>query len=1066
MPAPLELSLSWGVSFHDLHTPQGLKRLDGIFQEYLQKHSPDGLTSLLKYRQKKTLCSETMVQLAPWVEMFLQELFGNTGGRQDRENFVTTYKTIASVKRTFIQRYGATEQEHFDPQEIQNSPQKAHHFLEGPYTPERFARSVMLWMSDPHTHREALQWAACYSVWAMHTPEGRHHHAHDAMFTVPRKRSLHNLVPPSHEPHVRDGFNHTDAEISEAYAMDQAHTCLVCHHRGKDSCSSGMRDAQGSWRQNSLGVPLEGCPLGQKISEMILLKRQGWSIGALAVITIHNPLVAGTGHRICWDCARSCIFQAQEPVDIPALETQILWEVLDQDWGFELYALLTRWNPLKPHDFLPRDETGFKVLVVGMGPAGMMLSHELLNAGHGVLGLDGLSLEPLPSSWLTAPIPHIRAIHQPLEERRAQGFGGVMDYGITARWDKNLLFVLRLLLERRQAFRCYGSIRMGGTLTLQDSWDWGFDHVALCLGAGRPRWPAIPGSHLPGVRGASDFLMTLHSQEGFRWDTLVSTALDLPLVVIGGGLTAVDAATEAHAFYIRQVERVLARYETLTTSDPQGAWKHSLKAPDHLRLQRWLAHGRAIQKERQQAYTEGRAFSGQALIQSWGGVHILYRGAMQHSPAYRTHPQELTHALAQGVTWWPHTLVEEILGSEAGVTHVKVRHQGEEKILPCGSVLIATGLKPHVSLADEEKGLAVQEGYFQPAHQNSHDPLDPWTAFQREDGRRVTFLGDLQPAFHGSVVKAMASAHHAAPLIDQAIRQNQPASSVSLTKIFQSFDQETRCYVIDTRAYSSWFELVVHAPLWSRRHRPGFLYRLIYQTSEGLKTEAIPLSPVDVDPVSGRFTFWVVPCGASTHLLSKAQPSHALALMGPTGQAFPTPSQTSSILMIGVGPSIIGLLNAGASYREQGHHVVLWFSQVPEDMGAHPRLKQAADTSVLIQENLDLRGWEAWVQANPIKADHLLIAAPLEDQQHLQTLWDPNVPCQGLIQAPLQCMMKGVCGQCLQRYRFPAADSEIMFFGCEKTLHPPSAVDNAWHKSRRTHNQLTEKLNQAWLLQD
>ena len=85
-------------------------------------------------------------------------------------------------------------------------------------------------------------------------------------------------------------------------------------------------------------------------------------------------MVAGTGHRICNDCMKSCIFQKQDPVDIPQVETRTLKDVLELPWGFEIYSLLTRWNPLESRAArIPRPETGYKVLVVGLGPAGFTL---------------------------------------------------------------------------------------------------------------------------------------------------------------------------------------------------------------------------------------------------------------------------------------------------------------------------------------------------------------------------------------------------------------------------------------------------------------------------------------------------------------------------------------------------------------------------------------------------------------------------------------------------------------------------------------------------------------------
>ncbi len=95
-----------------------------------------------------------------------------------------------------------------------------------------------------------------------------------------------------------------------------------------------------------MGVLLAGCPLEERISEFHKLKTQGVAIGALAMIVVDNPMCAGTGHRICNDCMKSCIYQKQEPVDIPQAETRTLKDILELPWGFEIYSLLTRWNPL------------------------------------------------------------------------------------------------------------------------------------------------------------------------------------------------------------------------------------------------------------------------------------------------------------------------------------------------------------------------------------------------------------------------------------------------------------------------------------------------------------------------------------------------------------------------------------------------------------------------------------------------------------------------------------------------------------------------------------------------
>ena len=97
------------------------------------------------------------------------------------------------------------------------------------------------------------------------------------------------------------------------------------------------------------------------------LRAEGCPVGALAMICVDNPMAAATGHRICNDCMKSCIYQKQDPVDIPQSETRLLKDVLALPWGFEIYSLLTRWNPLNLRRPVPAARSGKRVLVVGQG---------------------------------------------------------------------------------------------------------------------------------------------------------------------------------------------------------------------------------------------------------------------------------------------------------------------------------------------------------------------------------------------------------------------------------------------------------------------------------------------------------------------------------------------------------------------------------------------------------------------------------------------------------------------------------------------------------------------------
>ena len=97
-----------------------------------------------------------------------------------------------------------------------------------------------------------------------------------------------------------------------------------------------------------------------------------------------------------------------------------------------------------------------------------------------------------------------------LDDRVMAGFGGVAEYGITVRWDKNFLKVIRLLLERRSAVRDVRRRALRRHARPSTSaFALGFDHIALCAGAGRPTVVPMKNGLARGVRQASDFLMAL-----------------------------------------------------------------------------------------------------------------------------------------------------------------------------------------------------------------------------------------------------------------------------------------------------------------------------------------------------------------------------------------------------------------------------------------------------------------------------------------------------------------------------------------------------------------------------
>ena len=87
--------------------------------------------------------------------------------------------------------------------------------------------------------------------------------------------------------------------------------------------------------------------------------------------------------------------------------------------------------------------------------------------------------------------------------------------------------------------------------------------MAIATGAGRPTIIDMKNNLIRGIRKASDFLMALQLTGAFKREALPNLQARLPAVVIGGGLTAIDTATELMAYYPCRSRRRCSRYETL-----------------------------------------------------------------------------------------------------------------------------------------------------------------------------------------------------------------------------------------------------------------------------------------------------------------------------------------------------------------------------------------------------------------------------------------------------------------------------------------------------------------------
>ncbi len=1151
-----DLKLAHGLGFADLYDRDGLGRIDGLFVGHLGEGGGDLKERLMAARKAPDELSskdesDLLLALAPDLDDFLGSLFGIGGELRQLAGRHSKLANLYACKRLFVQRraaktYKAEQAESFDGETL---AAELAGLMGGDFTQLQFADHVMAWLDDAEAHAEAIDLAAKYAAWATQTAAGRKRHLDDVLFSQPWKTDFLALVEtetveedgiakmqtPEGRHFYRDGFALTDHGDDLVGALDEVNYCVICHNRGKDTCAKGIVDKKtGTFSKNPLRVTLAGCPLEMKISEMHQAKMDGFAISALAIDAVDNPLLAATGHRICNDCMLACIYQKQDPVDIPQAETRILKDVLALPWGFEIYSLLTRWNPLNIRRPLPRAVSGYKVLVVGLGPAGFNLSHHLINEGHAVVAVDGLKVEPLPPalSGVTEngeraefePIRDIALLYESLDDRVMAGFGGVAEYGITVRWDKNFLKVIRLLLERRQRFTMLGGVRFGSAILDDSAFDLGFDHVALCLGAGKPTYLDVPNGLARGVRQASDFLMALQLTGAAKMSSIANLQIRLPVVVIGGGLTAIDTATEALAYYVRQVEKFLVRYESLTAELGEENVRASWTDEEKGIADEFLSHAGAIRGERKAAAKEDREPRFNDLLGQWGGATIAYRRRMIDAPSYTLNHDEITKALEQGMRFAELLAPAAVEIDEYG--HVKALRLARQAIgedgrpaptgepevtLAARAVLIAAGTVPNTVLAREHPSFAAMDGKYYQAVNEDGSPVTPESVVKpeqvqvmmkvRDDGRSVSFFGDLHPSFAGNVVKAMASAKQGYPVINRMLAKIKP-SPVSADELVAAVNDGLRPRVhAIIRLTPNILEVVVRAPFAARAFRPGQFFRLQnYEVhakqlnGTSLAMEGVALTGAWVDRDKGLVAMIVLEMGGSSSLCTLLEPGEPVILMGPTGAPTETPAG-ETVLLAGGGLGNAVLFSIGQAFRKAGskvlyfgaykkvadrYHIedilaaadtIVWCCD--EEPGFEPdRPQDRAFVGNVVEAMAAYGKGELGEQPIPIGdvdrliaigSDMMMAAVSAARHKVLKDYLKPGHIALGSINSPMQCMMKQICAQCLQPHKDPDTGEESVVFSCFDQDQLLDHVVFPALRQRLCQNAVHEKLTRQWI---
>lgn len=277
-----------------------------------------------------------------------------------------------------------------------------------------------------------------------------------------------------------------------------------------------------------------GCPLANRIPEWLALAAAGHFLEAAEVSqsTSNLPEICS---RICPQdrlCEGACVLGARsDPVAIGAIEQFI------NEYAFAHGAVSTT----------RAAANGFRVAVVGAGPAGLACADQLAKRGYAVTVFEAFNR---PGGLLVHGIPAFKLEKQIVSRR------------------------VEILRRRGVTFQC--GVRIGkdkelGAL-LQD-----FDAVFWGVGAQKPKSARVPGDNLRGVHDALPFLTQKNVDHSLGFEPI--DVEGKRVAVLGGGDTAMDClrtsiragAREAVCLYRRDLDNMPGSRKEYQNATEEGA---------------------------------------------------------------------------------------------------------------------------------------------------------------------------------------------------------------------------------------------------------------------------------------------------------------------------------------------------------------------------------------------------------------------------------------------------------------------------------------------------------------
>lgn len=328
-------------------------------------------------------------------------------------------------------------------------------------------------------------------------------------------RSKQKVTMPEQYPLVRNSnFEEVSYGYNETLAQEEALRCLQCKHQ---PCVSG-------------------CPVNVKIPNFIKMIVEGNFEGAYQKILETNGLPAVCG-RVCPQenqCEAVCVRAKNgEAVGIGRLERFVA------DWHRENRDV----PPEKPAS------NGFKVAVLGAGPAGLTCARDMA-----LLGYDVTIFE---------------AFHEA---------GGVLVYGIPEFRLPKEIVKKEIANLKALGIKIELNMVIGRVYTIDELFEDGFEAVFIGTGAGLPQFMGIKGENAVGVYSANEYLTRANLMKAYKEGYHTPIRESKAVAVVGGGNVAMDAcrtakrlgAEKVYIIYRRSLNELPARKEEVHHAQEEG----------------------------------------------------------------------------------------------------------------------------------------------------------------------------------------------------------------------------------------------------------------------------------------------------------------------------------------------------------------------------------------------------------------------------------------------------------------------------------------------------------------